>query len=376
MSVAPAPKHALGAIPLVNLDRQYQALKPDIARAIDQVLTDQNFILGPHVKTFEEQFGALVGVTNVMGCSNGTSALSLMLEACGVGAGDEVITVSHTFIATVEAIYRVGAVPVFVDIHPGTYTMNAALIESAITKRTRAIIPVHIYGTPCDMEAIMQIAAKQKLYVIEDTAQAHLATYQGKPMGGTSHGACYSFYPGKNLGAYGDAGAVTTTHSDIAARVRKLRDHGRMAKYEHDVIGHNERMDAIQAAVLSVKIPHLATWTKQRRALAAQYRARLRNFTFMQSPAGGESVYHLFVVEVSNRDEVMKALAAENIHSGIHYPIPVHRQKAVADRLSAPPFLPVTEKIANRIMSLPICGSATAEEIDRVCDVFLRVAKP
>lgn len=366
MSISVAAKNQDSIIPLVNLERQYQQLKSEITRAIDGVLSDQLFILGPHVKHFEEQFAKAVSLPHVVGCSNGTSALSLALEACGVGDGDEVITVSHTFIATVEAMYRVGAKPVFIDIDPQAYTMNTALIEAAITKKTKAILPVHIYGTLCDMDAIMAIASKHELTVIEDAAQAHLA----EGVGQKSHAACYSFYPGKNLGAYGDAGAVATTHAALAEKMRKLRDHGRMAKYEHDMIGHNERMDAIQAAVLSVKLPHLAAWTAQRRALAAHYKKRLSagGFKIMQ----GESVYHLFVVEVSNREQVMEALKEANIHCGIHYPIPVHKQKAINSDVS----LPVTEKAATRILSLPICGSTMISEIDRVCDLFLSVAKP
>ena len=364
-------------IPMMNLKRQYEALKPQMDAAIHAVLNEQSFILGPQVQAFENDYAKLVGMNHAVGCSNGTSALTLALEACGIGAGMEVITVAHTFIATVEAIYKVGAKPVFVDIHPDTYTMDATQIEAAITPATRAILPVHIYGTPCDMEAIMAIATKHDLVVIEDSAQAHLATYNGKSIGAESHAACYSFYPGKNLGAYGDAGAVLTNHADIAQKIRKLRDHGRMAKYEHDIIGANERMDGLQGAILNVKLPHLTQWTATRRSLSKLYRERLEphGFHLMQSPAKGESVHHLFVVQVSNRDAVVQALHAEGIHTGIHYPIPVHQQPAVKNLLSAPVSLPVTERAAGRILSLPLCGSTTAEEVERVAEAFLRVAK-
>ncbi|MDX1975796.1 MAG: DegT/DnrJ/EryC1/StrS family aminotransferase [Rickettsiales bacterium] len=375
-AAASAQPKRQGDIPLVNLARQYQEIESDVKLAIEQVLKDQQFILGPHTKRFEEAFAKLLGVPQVIGCSNGTSAISLVLEASGVGAGDEVITVSHTFIATVEAIYRVGATPVFIDIDPATYNMNPALIEAAITPRTKAIIPVHIYGTPCDMQAIMAIADKHNLLVVEDTAQAHMAAFNGKPLGLWGKAATYSFYPGKNLGAYGDAGAIATGDEQLAQRVRQLRDHGRMAKYEHDMIGHNERMDAIQASILSVKLPHLTRWTENRRMLANHYRKRLDGFKIMQSPAGGESVYHLFVLEVSNREQVLDTLKQAGVHAGIHYPIPVHKQPAVTARLPKTLSLPATELAASRIMSLPICGSTTTDEVDYVCDVFLGVAKP
>lgn len=360
-------------IPLANIARQYEELKTPIDAAIAGVLTRQHFIQGPCVKQFEQEFAAFIGVPHAIGCSNGTSALSLALEVLGVKSGDEVITVSHTFIATAEAIYRVGATPVFIDIDPDSYTMAHEKIEAAITKKTRAIIPVHIYGTPCRMDEIMAIAKKHKLFVIEDAAQAHGATLGGRKVGSFGDAACFSFYPGKNLGAFGDAGAVVTSNEKIAERIRSLRDHGRKAKYEHDIIGANERMDEIQAAVLSAKLTRLSAWNEHRRKIADYYHSRLSGtFHIAAAPSGAKSVYHLWVAEVSNRGEVLEYLSKQGIGAGVHYPIPVHRQPAIASPLS----LPVTQKAASRIVSLPICGHITEAEATRVCDAFLHIAKP
>ena len=363
------------AIPLVNLSRQYAELKEPVARAMQEVLDRQNFIQGPCVVQFEKEFAAFTRATHAIGCSNGTSALSLALEAVGVKAGDEVITVAHTFIATVEAICRVGATPVFVDIDPDTYAMAADQIEKKITPKTRAILPVHIYGTMCDMDRIMAIAKKHKLAVVEDAAQAHGATWGGKPAGSFGDAGCFSFYPGKNLGAYGDAGAIVTSRDDVAATARSLRDHGRRAKYEHTLMGYNERMDELQAAVLNVKLKHLAAWNAHRKEIADLYRARLKDFRCMEIPSAASSAYHLFVTEVGNRDEVLAHLHKQEIGAGIHYPIPAHRQPVLKDAMRGV-SLPITEKAAGRIVSLPICGHITQEEAGRVADEFLKAAKP
>lgn len=364
-------------IPFVNLDRQYDALRVEIAAAIDQVLDSKAFILGPHVEKFEREFATFQNTKHAIGCSSGTSAISLVLEALGIGHGDEVVTVGHTFAASASAIRHVGASPVFVDIEPDAYTMDVGSLESAITARTKAIMPVHIYGTPCNMLAINEIAERRGIAVLEDAAQAHGATIRDRKIGGFGNAATFSFYPGKNLGAYGDAGAVVTNDDALADRVRKLRDHGRLSKYVHDVVGYNHRIDGIQGAILSVKLRYLAAWNERRRIVASRYDAALcaRGFKTIKRPPGSGCVYHLYVVEVSNRDAVQNALAERGIATGVHYPVPLNRQPAFAP-WAAGVSLPVTERIVPRILSLPICAEITDEEQDQVIAAFLDVAAP
>lgn len=371
MSATPA------AIPFVNLDRQYETIREEVGVAISQVLASKAYILGPYVECFEREFAAYQGVQHAIGCSSGTSAISLVLEAIGVGPGDEVITVGHTFAASGNAIRNVGATPVFVDIEPDAYTMDPGALESAISERTRAVMPVHIYGTPCDMTAILAIAARRQLAVVEDAAQAHGARWAGRQVGGFGRAATFSYYPGKNLGAYGDAGAVTTNDAGVAERVRKLRDHGRLSKYVHDIVGYNHRMDGLQGAVLSVKLRHLSGWNDRRRAAAARYDAALhpRGFKTVRPAAAATPVYHLYVVETSNRDAVQRALAEQGIATGVHYPVPLHKQEAFAP-WSQGTVLPVTERIAERIVSLPICADITDQEQDRVIEAFAAIARP
>jgi dTDP-4-amino-4,6-dideoxygalactose transaminase len=366
-----------GKIPLVNLDRQYEAIRGEIAVAIGQVLDSKSFILGPFVEEFERAFAAFHNVRRAVCCSSGTSAISLALEALGIGHGDEVVTVGHTFAASASAIRHVGAIPVFVDIEPATYTMDPRGLESAISTRTKAIMPVHLYGTPCDMQAICEIATRRGLAVLEDSAQAHGASVNGRKVGGFGNAATFSFYPGKNLGAYGDAGAITTNDDALAERTRKLRDHGRSSKYAHDIVGYNHRMDGIQGAILSVKLQYLAKWNERRRVAAARYDEafRSRGFKTIETPAATTSVYHLYVVEASNREAVQQALADQQIATGVHYPVPLHRQPAFA-RWAGRTSLPVTERAAGRIVSLPICGCITDQEQSRVIEAFLAVAAP
>lgn len=363
-------------IPFVNLDRQYDALRDEMAAAISKVLESKAFILGPFVAAFEQDFAAFIGVKHVIGCSSGTSAISLVLEALGIGQGDEVITVGHTFAASAGAIRHVGAAPRFVDIESGAYGMDPNALRNAITAKTKAILPVHIYGTPCRMEEILTIAREHGLAVIEDAAQAHGASLGGTGVGSFGTAATFSFYPGKNLGAYGDAGAITTNDDALAARIRKLRDHGRMSKYMHDIVGYNHRMDGIQGAVLSVKLKHLAGWNTRRREVAKRYDTALkpRGFKAIEPRAGAVSVYHLYVVEVSNRDGVQKALAERGVSSGVHYPVPLNNQPAFAPWAGGT-RLPVTERVAGRVLSLPICGEITDAEQDRVVEAFLAIAK-
>lgn len=364
------------AIPFVNLHRQYENIGREINEAVADVIKRQNFINGPVVREFSAVFNAAIGAAHGFGCSNGTAAISLALEALGVGRGDEVITVAHSFFATVEAIYHVGAKPVFVDIDPQTYTIDLSKIE--VTPRTKAIIPVHIYGNPADMDPLMALAAKQGLYVVEDAAQAHLASYRGRCAGTIGDAGTFSFYPGKNLGAYGDAGFVTARNPDVARLLSSLIDHGRQSKYTHDIIGYNQRMDEIQAAVLKVKLSYLKSWTDRRRQLAERYDSALRRdgFKTIVSFEGANPVYHLYVVEVANRDNVLESLRAAGIGCGVHYPVPLHQQPALLNGDGKGVSLPVTERVAGRILSLPICGDLTDAEQDRVIEAFLKTARP
>lgn len=369
---------ATPAIPFVDLAAQYAAIKDEVGPAIDRVIESQAFIQGPFVKQFEVDFCAAHGALHGVGCSNGTAAIQLALQALGVGAGDEVITVPNTFFATVEAIAEVGATPVFVDIDPRTHGIDGAAIEAAVTSRTRAIVPVHLYGNPCDMDAVMVVAKRHDLVVVEDSAQAHLATYRGRFAGTIGDAGTFSFYPGKNLGAYGDAGFVFSRSAAVDATIRKLLDHGRMGKYEHDVMGANNRMDGIQAAVLSVKLRHLAEWTRTRRTHAALYAELLAGSgaTLVQPTDGAEPARHLFVIEVGNRDEVAEHLRGHGIATGIHYPLPLHLQPALASMNRPAGSFPVTERAARRILSLPICGSITSDKVQFIAERVRDVARP
>jgi dTDP-4-amino-4,6-dideoxygalactose transaminase len=365
-------------IPFVDLESQYRKIQPRIVAAMNEVLESRAFIQGPFADRFERAFADTMGVKHGLGCANGTAAISLALEAMGITRGDEVITVSHTFFATAEAIYHVGATPVFVDIDPRSYTLDPARLEAAITPRTRAIIPVHLYGTPADMAAIIAVASRHGLKVIEDAAQAHLATYHDKFAGALGDAASFSFYPGKNLGAFGDAGFISTDSDEVAQRIKRLRDHGRLSKYEHDVIGYNQRMDGLQAAILSVKLGHLPQWTAIRRRNAALYDSLLRprGFKTIEAHIHIKSAYHLYVVEVENRDEMLKVLGENGIGCGVHYPVPLHLQPALKGKVAGRDALPHTERAAGRVMSLPMCGELTEDKVEQVCRVFLSRARP
>lgn len=363
-------------IPIINLEAQYKRLKPEIMAVVEEVFESRAFIQGKYVKQFENEFCDALGVSYGAGCANGTAALILALNALGISKGDEVITVAHTFVATAEAICQCGAKPVFVDIDPDTYTIDPEALEAAITDRARAIIPVHIYGTPCDMDPVLDVARQKNIVVIEDCAQAHLATYKGQYVGGLGDAGTFSFYPGKNLGAFGDAGLVTTNNDETASLIHKLLDHGRVSKYEHDIIGHNFRMDGIQAAILSVKLRYLKQYNSARRANAALYDNRLREsgFKVIEAAEDCEPVYHLYIVEVSNRDEVVSYLEKKGIGFGIHYPVPIHLQPAYRSYGYKQGQLPATETIAGRVISLPMCPELTENQVERVCDIFLKVA--
>lgn len=303
-----------------------------------------------------------------VGVSSGTAALRLALQVVGVGPGNEVITTAHTFIATAEAISQTGARPVFVDVSPRTYNLDPEKVEAAITSRTKVIMPVHLYGHPADLGPLRDIAKRHHLFLIEDAAQAVAAEYEGRRCGSLGDLACFSFYPGKNLGAYGDAGAVTGNDESLLAKVRKLRDHGRITKYEHDEIGFGDRIDALQAAILAAKLPHLNDWTEARRSHARQYDELLADADVVrpyQAP-NVRHVYHLYVIRVPRRDEMLEHLKSQGVGAGIHYPVPVHRQPAYLKEGYGDISLPVTEQVASEIVSLPMYPELSSEQIEYV----------
>lgn len=365
-------------VPLVDLKAQYQTIKHKVLPAIERVLDGMSLYLGPEQLAFEREFAAYCESLDSVSVSNGTDALALALRACEIGRGDEVITVANTFIATVEAISMVGAIPVFVDIEPDTYAMNWRDIESVITPRTRAILPVHLFGHPVEMDPILEIARKHGLLVIEDASQAHGATYNGRPIGGIGDIGCFSLYCSKTLGAYGEAGICVTNNPDLAERIRVLRDHGSRRRYEHEVMGVNARMDEIQAAILRVKLPYLDRWNAARREHAAAYTDRLRDVvasTPVTAP-WAQHAFYVYVIETPNRDRVRDALAERGIQSGIHYPIPLHLQPACKSYGYAQGSLPVTEAAAESILSLPMYAELTSDQIQQVCDALVEVSTP
>ena len=354
-------------IPLVDLNAQYGPLESQILGRIQKVLRKMHLFLGENVREFEESFSSFCGTSHGIGVGSGTDALVLSLRALGVAPGDEVITVSHTFVATAEAIVLVGARPVFVDIDAVTMTMDASLIERAITTRTKAIIPVHLYGHPANMDPIMDIARRHDLRVIEDACQSHGATYRDQPAGSIGDAACFSFYYSKNLGAYGEAGIIVTNNDEMAEAVKVLRDHGSSKKYVHESVGYNSRLDEIQAAILCAKLPGLRTWNRRRRELAEMYTDRLRSLP-LATPSEEEwakSVYHLYVIRTQQRDSLLEWLHDRGIMAGIHYPIPVHLQEAYAEYAPIG-GLPVTEKVASEILSLPIYPELSDEQLEEV----------
>lgn len=364
--MAEAATHDL--IPLVDLAAQYAEIQTEIDGAIRRTVASTQFIMGPDVAAFEVEFAAVCQTPYCVGVGSGTAALELALRALEVGPGHEVITTAHTFIATAEAISAVGARPVFVDIDADTYTIDPAAIEAALTPRSRAVIPVHIYGQPAAMDAINTVATKHGLAVIEDAAQAHAATWRGVPVGGLGDVACFSFYPGKNLGAYGDAGAITTSRPEIAERVRLMRNHGRRSKYSHEIVGYGHRLDTLQAAVLRAKLPHLARWTEARRDLAARYNRLLEDSGVVLPVVAVEAnpAWHLYVVRVAERDRVLAALTAAGIGAGVHYPLPLHLQPAYAELGYVVGDLPVTEAVAASCLSLPLYPEMTYAQQERV----------
>ena len=355
-------------IPYADLKAQYLGIKPEIDAAVLSVLESSQFVLGKFVAAFEADFAAFCGVPHAVGVNSGTSALHLALLAAGVGPGDEVITVPFTFVATVAAIHYCGARPVFVDIDPVSFTMDPGAIERSITARTKAILPVHLYGQPADMDPIQEIARQRHLIVIEDAAQAHGAEYKGRRAGSLADMACFSFYPGKNLGAYGEGGAVVTKNADYAQTIRMLRNWGESRRYYHDLRGFNYRMEGIQGAVLGVKLKHLERWTEARRANAAAYCRHLAGAGIV-TPAEmpyARHVYHVYAVRTPERDALAAHLNAQGIQTGVHYPIPIHLQKAYADPLYRAGDFPNAEQAAAEVLSLPLFAEMTAAQIEAV----------
>jgi dTDP-4-amino-4,6-dideoxygalactose transaminase len=352
----------------VDLAAQFRSIATEVKEATDKVIQASDFILGREVELFEEEFAAYCETRFAVGVDSGTSALELALRAYGIGAGAEVITAANSFIATALAISHAGAKPVLVDVDPETHTIDVAGIERAVTPRSRAIVPVHLFGHPAHMDRIRQSAEKHKLIVIEDACQAHGARYQGRPAGSLGHAAAFSFYPGKNLGAYGDGGMVVTNDGDIAARLKMLRNYGQTEKYHHVFRGYNRRLDTLQAAVLRVKLRYLDKWNAARRCNASLYHKFLEGtgIVLPGEAAGAESAWHLYVIRTERRDELREYLAALGVGAGIHYPIPIHLQPAYRDLGNKRGRFPVTERYAGQILSLPMYAELTSEQIEWV----------
>lgn len=358
-------------IPFVDLKSQYAALEPEITAAVQQVFNRGNFILSTEVAAFEKRFAEMSEVKHMLGCSFGSSALFLALQACEIKPGDEVIVPANTFIATAEAVSLIGANPVFVDCEEETGLMDPSLIPKFITKRTKAIVPVHLYGQICDMDSIMATARHSGIKVIEDSAQSHLARYKGRKAGSIGDIAAFSFFPGKNLGAYGDAGAVSTQNDSLAEKVRLFRDHGRKSKHVHAQVGFNFRMDELQAAFLSVKLNYLEKWTESRKQIAARYRDNLTgtgDLRFFQEKSGNQSAYHLFVIRSSMRELIGAHLKKRGVDTGVHYPIPLHLQPAYLSLGYTEGSYPVSERHSSEMLSLPIYPEMTNEQVDYVSD--------
>jgi dTDP-4-amino-4,6-dideoxygalactose transaminase len=363
-------------IPLVNLPRQHQQLGEELRAAIDRVLERNDFILGSEVEAFESEFAAYCGVKHCIGVANGLDALTLALRACGVQPGDEVITAANTFIATALAIQQAGAIPVLVDHDPDTYNLDPRKLSAAITPRTRAIIPVHLYGQPAEMDLIRTIASEHDLSVIEDACQAHGARYHGRRCGSLGRAAAFSFYPAKNLGALGDGGAVCTNDDELAEWVRTARNYGSRVKYHHTARGWNSRLDTLQAAALRVKLRYLDAWNERRRRLARMYRDILSHFevALPEVIEDVEHVFHLFVIRSTKRDELMAHLKMQGVFTQIHYPIPIHRQPAFARGCLTPASLAHTESAVNEILSLPLCPFTKETEVEYVATQIRRFA--
>ena len=367
-------------VPFLDLKAQYNSIKEEVNDAIQKVLDSTSYILGESVKNFETEFAKAHGVKHCIGVSSGTDGNHLVLWSLGIKPGDEVILPANTFIATAWGITLCGAKPIFVDCHPDTYNLDPEKVELAITPRTKAIVAVHLYGQPADMDRLKEIADRHKILLVEDAAQAHLAEYNGKRVGGLSRAASFSFYPGKNLGAYGEGGAVLTNDDQLAQLIKMMREHGQSAKYYHDTFGHNYRMEGIQGAVLGVKLKYIDTWTEGRRRAASKYRELLAGCEEIKLPSEMENVkhvYHLFVIQVKGnnkkshqerRDELQKFLNEKGIATGLHYAIPIHRQKCFEYLGYKTGDFPITEQLAESGISLPMYPELSNDQIKYVSD--------
>ena len=364
-------------VPFVDLSAIHKPLAAEFDAVFRRVLDRSTFVLGPEVQEFEAAFAAYLGVGDCVTTNNGTTALHLVLAALGIGPGDEVITVANTFIATAEAISAVGAKPVFVDVDPVSYNMDPVQAEKAITPRTRALLPVHLYGQCADLDALADIARRRNLHLVEDACQAHGSEYKGRKAGTIGVAGCFSFYPGKNLGALGEGGAVSTNDAALAQKMRMLRDHGSLRKYEHAVPGYNFRLEGMQGGFLRVKLPHLDGWNGQRREVAALYSSRLKGSGIVAPTEVpyGKHIYHLYVVQVDNRDAVQKDLGANGVATGLHYPVPLHLQEAYKDLGYREGDFPVSEKLAKRILSLPIYPGLSTNAAEYVVSKLMECAQ-
>ncbi len=373
---------SLTKVPFVDLKAQYSGLREEMNAAVLNVLETAYFVGGPVLDKFEQAFAAFVGAKYCVGVANGTDAITLAARAAGLKPGDEVLVPANSFFATAEAISNAGATPVFVDVDPVTFHMDAELAARSVTARTKALVPVHLYGRAMDMQPFEALAEVYNLTIIEDCAQAHGASIRGGTVGSSGRLTCFSFYPGKNLGAYGDGGAVTTSDPELMKRLRMLRDHGSPAKYQHSVVGWNSRLDSLQAAVLSVKLPHLHQWNAARRSHAMKLAAALRGSPIIPPaiPEGNQHVFHLFVVRSSRRDELRTFLQERGIQTGIHYPVPLHLTEAY-QALRGPEHgaMPVTDTLAGEILSLPMYAELSDDQIAYVIlalQEFVHVYKP
>jgi dTDP-4-amino-4,6-dideoxygalactose transaminase len=363
-------------IPLVELTQQYRELKDELLPALEGVMAGAQFILGDEVARFEEEFAAFCGAGHCIGVASGLDAITLALRAAGVGPGDEVITAANTFIASALGITHAGATPVLVDAREDDFNLDPELVEAAITPRTKAILPVHLYGQTARMEEILEIARRRGLKVIEDACQAHGALHGGRRAGAIGDAGCFSFYPGKNLGAYGDGGAVVTNDGELADRLRRDRNYGSRVKYVHETLGMNSRLDTMQAAVLRVKLRRLEGWNERRRELAGLYRELLAeaDVALPEALPGREHVWHLFVVRHPERDRLLKELHARGVGAGIHYPIPIHLQEAYRGIRTFPEGAPVSTRLSAEVLSLPLYPEMTEEQVTRVAEAVLECA--
>jgi Predicted pyridoxal phosphate-dependent enzyme apparently involved in regulation of cell wall biogenesis len=362
-------------VPFVDLKTQYHNIKGEITEAVNNVMEDSAFIGGKYVEKFESEFAKFCGAKFCIGVGNGTDAIFIALKMLGIGPGDEVITAANSFIATSEAISLTGARVVFCDVSETTRNINPDLIEEKITDKTKAIVPVYLYGQPADMDRIVEIAKKNNLYIVEDCAQAHGAEYKGKGAGTFGEVSCFSFYPGKNLGAYGDGGAIITDNENLAEKIRMYANHGRSAKYDHEFEGVNSRLDGMQAAILSVKLKHIKKWNSMRNSNARIYNEKLKGVGDIITPMIYDDrghVFHLYVIRTMERDRLKKFLADNDISSGIHYPIALPNLKAYSYLKHKPEDFPVSSKLQNEILSLPMYPELTEEQIDYISNLISR----